>query len=202
MVKMYDFKINCIDLSSLVTDVSLLPPPKVPTKPGPLAVKRKSKGDRRRTVKRNAVASTSGVEDNAYEMPISSSSAAGWQLPPIPVTENVHLAAPSTLSTTATPPSVEVTERSAPVEQSALLADQQQPTTTSKRTRKVGACPHCGWSHYFGVTMCSAPIKPIGDSESAHANSLKSTPAPVICSQCHWTHDVHRTPCRHPAKKN
>ena len=201
LVQLYQSNIACVDVETLMADPRVLPPPKVPTRPGPLAIKRRSKGDRRMTAKRVPPPATQTFISEPAEP--SGTSTDGWRVPANVPTDAVHkeltaFSTPDAILTSAASHPPGATQDDPP--QSSMTQSPKQPK--AKRSRQVTACPHCGWSHYFGVSMCPTPNKPSEEDAVAQAQRIKVTPTPINCSQCRWTHDSQRTPCRHPPKKD
>lgn len=184
LVELYDFKLNLIDSTTLVADPSVKPPPKLPVKPGVLATKRKAKGDRRRKPKRAAQVSAPAPQQDSAQDQTSTEPAVPDHSDPRQE-QSAHAASVND-SVTAT---------------GTESAEPPQAAPKAKRQRQVTSCVYCGWRHYFGVTMCPQPVKPVDPQQLQAVEATKVIPTPITCSDCRWVHNKDETPCRSPPRK-
>jgi len=77
------------------------------------------------------------------------------------------------------------------------------PDITSKQATSLMKVKHQYDVHPRTAQRAVRDLRMASEEDAvAQAQRIKVTPTPINCSQCRWTHDSQRTPCRHPPKKD
>jgi len=191
LVRLYDFVIERVDIATLVPDPTVLPPPALEKKPGPLPTKRRERGDGSKLAKRSTTNPAGRQPVPQPAQPTETTEPAtdplGWFTP-----MHSHTLQSSHNASTALP----VSSTNA----ASFATAEVEATPRAKRPRQATVCSYCNWNHYFGVTMCPRPLKPTNPAEVPAAQAARVTPATLICATCGWVHDKDHTPCRQPWK--